>query len=300
MAVACGRCGTANPDGNRFCQACGAELVAAAPVAAVPVGSIAASPFTQPPPAYTPPPVAPPAAPPAAPPQYYQSPYYAPPPGGMQPPVHRTPWVMILAIVVVLVLVMAGVGTALAIGLSHSNNQSANLTELSSPSPAVTPSGLPKASPSPPPPVVSETVSVPIPNGWSVLQSDNEEITLASPNDDGTITIASGQQDPPSTAQENKVSVDAYFLQQYPDAKACAGSKTTNGSLNGVAGISWELCFTITGGGQTAPAAVLLFVGANQSGNVYYAMYMLSLASNIQKFAAEAAPVVKGIVWNLK
>lgn len=299
--MVCARCAAANPDGSRFCQNCGAELAAPAPVPAMPVGSIAASPFTQPPPAYAPPPAAPVlTGPPPAPPQYYQSPYYAPGAGAMQPAVHRTPWVMILAVIVVLVLVMAGVGTVLAVGLSHANNQTANLSELSSPSPAVTPSAVPTTSASPPPPVVSETVSVPVPNGWSVVASDNEEITLAGPNSDGTITIASGQQDPPSTAQQNKDSVDAYFRQQYPDTKNCTGSKTTTGSLNGVSGISWELCFTISGGGQSAPAAALLFIGANPSGNVYYAMYMLALASNIQNFAKEAAPIIKGIVWNLK
>ena len=304
MAMVCARCGTANPDGNRFCQSCGAELAAAPPVAAVPVGSVAASPFTQPPPAYTPPPAAPPAVPPLAPPPYYQSPYYAPGAGAMQPAVHRTPWVMIVAVVVALVLVMAGVGAVLAVGLSHSSGQATTLSELSSPSPAVTPSAhptsVPSALPTPSGPDRESNagVTVTVPDGWAVAASDNESITLTGPNSDGSITIASGSSTPPQTAQQNVATVDAFFKQQYPDTKAC--NKTTTGSLNGVAGISWELCFTITGGGQSASAAALLFVGANSDGSIYYAMYMLSLASNIQNFAKEAAPVIKGITWNLK
>ena len=300
----CARCGTANPDGNRFCQSCGNELAAPPPAPVMPVGPSAASPFTQPPPAYAPPPQAPPpASPPPPPPQSYQSPYYAPGAGAMQPAVHRTPWVMIIAVVVVLVLVMAGVGTVLAVGLGHSSSQ-ANLSELSSPSPAVSPSGhptsVPSALPTPSGPQTESNtgVTVPVPDGWSVEASDNEEITMIGPNSDGSITIASGSSSPPQTAQQNVSTIDAFFKQQYPDTKTCG--KTTTGSLNGAPGISWELCFTITSGGQSASAAALLFVGANADGSVYYAMYMLALASNIQNFAKEAAPVIKGIVWKLK
>lgn len=223
----------------------------------------------------------------------------------MQPAVHRTPWVMILAVVVVLVLVMAGVGTVLAVGLSHSNNnQGTTLSELSSPSPAATssahPTSVPSALPTPSGPEKESNagVTITVPDGWSVAASDSESITLTGPNSDGSITIASGSSTPPQTTQQNVSTVDAFFKQQYPDTRACG--KTTTGTLNGVTGASWELCFTITGGGQSAPAAALLFVGANSDGSVYYAMYMLALASNIQNFAKEAAPVVKGIVWNLK
>lgn len=303
--MVCPRCGTSNPDGNSFCLACGNPLAAPVPAPAVPVSAVAASPFSSPPAAYTPPPAtAAPSAigPPPAPPQYYQTPYYAPGAGAMQPPVHRTPWLLIIAVVVVLVLLMGGFGTLLAVSLQRANNssQAGNLSELSSPSPAVSPSPLPKGSPSAPPPVAADSVTVPVPDGWSVVQSDAEEITLMSPKNDGTITIASSEQTPPATAQQNKESIDAFFLQQYPDTKPCAGSKAVNGSLNGVSGISWSLCFTLTSGAQSVPAAASLFVGANQDGSVYYAMYMLTVATNMPNFQKEAAPVIKGIVWNLK
>ena len=48
------------------------------------------------------------------------------------------------------------------------------------------------------------------------------------------------------------------------------------------------------------PAAALLFVGANPSGSVYYAMYMLTVASNMPAFSKECAPILKGIQWKLK
>src|SRR5437879_1758311 len=120
MAVTCARCGTQNPDGNQFCQACGTPLA----VAAAPPSAPSALP-------------GPPAAPPPPPPGY-QSPYYAAGAVGPQPPVHRTPWTLIIAGIVVLVLLMAGCGTALAIlGNRSTSNQGAGV--LPSPSPAVTP-----------------------------------------------------------------------------------------------------------------------------------------------------------------
>jgi len=141
---------------------------------------------------------------------------------------------------------------------------------------------------------------VPLPDGWEVAAQDSESITLVSPSGTGSITIASGSSTPPQSAQQNKATIDAFFKQQFPDTKNCPTSKTTNGSLNGVAGISWELCFTLTSGAQSAPAAALLFVGANPSGSVYYAMYMLSVASNMPAFSNECAPILKGIQWKLK
>src|SRR5216683_2823503 len=121
MALTCARCGTQNPDGNSFCQSCGTPLAAVAP--RPPVG---------------PPPVGPP--PPA-----YQSPYYALAAGVFQPPVHRTPWVLIISAVLGLIVIMAGCGTAFAF-LNARNNQ-ASSDVLPSPSPAGTPSPVQTTSP---------------------------------------------------------------------------------------------------------------------------------------------------------
>lgn len=303
MALVCPRCATQNPDGNSFCMACGSPLNAPPPAPAMPVGAAPASPFTEPPAFTTPPPVV--YAPPAAPPPAYQSPYYPPATGAIQPPVHRAPWLVIIAVVVVLVLVMAGVGTVVAVGFAHSSNQAASdIKQLSSPSPAGSPSPVPSSSPSPitstPTSASNAGVVVPLPDGWVVEAQDSESLTLVSPSGTGSITIASGSSSPPQNAQQNKDTVDAFFKQQFPDTKNCTGSKTTTGSLNGVAGISWELCFTLTSGAQSVPAAALLFVGANPSGTVYYAMYMLSVASNMPAFSNECAPILKGIQWKLK
>src|SRR5712692_7997968 len=140
MALTCARCGTQNPDGNSFCQACGSPLAA---VVARPVG----------PPPVGPPPVGPPPGarspimgpPPDLPPPIYQSPYYAPGAGGYQAPVHRTPWVLIVSAVVVLIVVMAGCGTAYA--FLNARNQTSAGGVLPSPSPAGTPSPIQTASP---------------------------------------------------------------------------------------------------------------------------------------------------------
>ncbi len=267
----------------------------------MPVGAAPASPFTEPPAFTTPPPTV--YGPPPAPPPAYQSPFYPPASGAIQPPVHRTPWVAIIAVIVVLVLVMAGVGTVLAVGFGHASNQAASdVKELSSPSPA----GSPSPVPSPQPTISSPTsasnagVAVPLPDGWVVAAQDSESVTLVSPSGTGSITIASGSSTPPQNAQQNKDTIDAFFKQQFPDTKSCPGSKSTTGSLNGVPGISWELCFTLTSGAQSVPAAALLFVGANPSGSVYYAMYMLTAASNMPAFSKECGPILKGIQWKLK
>src|SRR5216683_3113093 len=120
MALTCARCGTQNPDGNSFCQACGTPLAAVAPR----------------------PPMGPP---PDLPPPTYQSPYYAPVPGVYQPPIHRTPWVLIISAVLGLLVIMAGGGAALAFVNARNNQTSADV--LPSPSPAGTPSPIPTASP---------------------------------------------------------------------------------------------------------------------------------------------------------
>src|SRR6267378_1042356 len=99
MPVTCARCGTQNPDANQFCQACGAPLSVAAAQPAAEAGS----------------PPTPGSRPPAPPPGAYQSPYYAPSAVGPQPPVHRTPWAIIISAIVVLVVLMAGCGTAIAV-----------------------------------------------------------------------------------------------------------------------------------------------------------------------------------------
>src|SRR5207237_10321001 len=97
MPLTCARCGTQNPDGNLYCQACGTPLTApAAPVAtAAPPGL----------PAGPPPGIAPPVAGSTG----YQSPFYTP--VGPTPPAHRTPWLLIIPGIVALNLPMAGSGT---------------------------------------------------------------------------------------------------------------------------------------------------------------------------------------------
>src|SRR5260370_29902837 len=102
MALTCARCGTQNPDGNSFCQACGTPL--AVVVGPPPVG----------PPPVGPPPVGPPPGapspimgpPPGLPPPAYQSPDYAPVAGGFHATVHRTPWELIVTAVLGLLVVL--------------------------------------------------------------------------------------------------------------------------------------------------------------------------------------------------
>src|SRR5438270_10464251 len=139
MALTCARCGAQNPDGNLYCQACGTPLTAAGGVAT-------AAPSGPPPGAYAGPPVGIP--PPVAAPGGYQSPYYTP--QGVAAPVHRTPWMLIIAAVLALTVLMAGLGTALAvIGNRNSPGGSGIGSPLTSPAPGVTPTpvGSPTSKP---------------------------------------------------------------------------------------------------------------------------------------------------------
>jgi hypothetical protein len=289
MAVTCARCGTQNPDGNQFCQACGTPLAMAAP------------------PAVMSPPVAPvPGAPlpgtlPGPPPGAYQSPYYAPSAVGPQPPVHRTPWILIISAIVVLVVLMAGCGTAIALFGNRASGQGNSL--LPSPSPAGTPSPSPKTSPSPVTAgagtISNKGVTFTLPPGWTVENKDDESIVITDPNGDGSVTIASGVSSPAQTAQQNKETVDKYFQGKYPDTKNCPGSKTTTGTLNGPTGIFWELCFTLSSGGQSIQAEAPLYAGANSDGSVYYLVLLATSQSHAKAFITEAAPILQSIRWRL-
>jgi hypothetical protein len=141
---------------------------------------------------------------------------------------------------------------------------------------------------------------VPIPSGWSVAATDSESVTLADPNGNAFVTVASGRSAPVQTSQQNKDQVDQGLKGKYPDTKPCPNTSTTSGTLNGVKGLFWTLCFTLTSGSRSAPAAAALFVGANGDGSVYYAVMELATQDNLQHLLAEAKPILQGIQWKLK
>ena len=292
MAQQCARCGAQNPDGNLYCQACGTPLTAQAaapPVAAAPP----ATGFAPPPPGM---------APPTFGQAGYQSPYYQP--TGVAVPVHRTPWMLIIAGVVALVVLLAGFGTAFAVLANHGGNNSAGagVGDVPSPTPAITPS--PVASPTTTPSTTGTTESnngltVPVPAGWSVAAKDNESIVLSDPNGQGSVSLGSGPSVPTQSAQDNKTTVDNYFKSKYPDTRDCPNTSAKTTTFNGAAGISWTLCFTLTSGANNVPAAASLFAGANKSGSVYYAVMVLTRQDNLQSYLATTKPVLQGVVWKL-
>src|SRR5438552_7078372 len=287
MALTCARCGVQNPDGNLYCQACGAPLTA-------PAAPAANAPLPGPPPGMAPPVLAGPAG--------YGSPYYTP--TGPTVPVHRTPWMVIIAGVVALVVLMAGCGTALAVlGSRGTAGTTGGLgtADVPSPTPAVTPS--PVASP-PTKQLGSTTesndgLSVPVPSGWSVSSKDSESIILSDPNGEGEVTLASGGSSPPQTAQDNKSSIDTALKNKYPDTRSCPNTTTTTGTFSGAKGISWTLCFTLTNGVHSVPAAASIFAGANSNGSVYYVVIVLTRQDNLQSYLTMAKPLLSGVHWKL-
>lgn len=287
MAVTCARCGTQNPDGNRFCTSCGTPLV---PTSGPPAATTA---------------VAPPPPPPT-----YQSPYYAPPPGTGAPIVHRTPWMMIISIVVGAVLIVGAIGTVLALTLGHHSTTASDFSApsspspLASPSPGQTPTPLPSSRPTPSTGggqrVSNDSETVAVPDGWQVLNKDANSISLQTPDGDGALTIASGQQSPPATAQQLKDEIDKQLTGRYPDTTACPGTKTSSGPLAGVNGIFWTECYTLTSGGQSVAVGEPLWVGTNAGGNVAYVVVLETSQDNLATFIKECAPVLQsGITWKL-
>ena len=335
MALTCVRCGAQNPDGNQFCQACGTPLTAAA--AGVPQGppqgpppgapswiagppqpvtppqppaQLAAGPPPAPGWAVAAPPPPPAGASPAAPavayasppplPAAYASPYYAPVAGSLQAPVHRTPWVLIIAAVVGLIVLMAGCGTAIALFNKAGNVGSGINADVPSPTPAGSPSPIATPTSLSGPIASNDGVTISVPTGWVVDSKDSVQITLTDPSTTGVLSVASAQSNPTSTAEQQKNSIDQEFITKYPDTKACPNTKTTSGSLNGVKGIFWTLCFTLVSGSQSFPAAISAFVGVNSDGSAFYGLLLLSRQDNLQNFVTESAPVVKSIQWKLK
>ena len=287
MAVSCARCGTLNPDGNSFCQACGSPLAVSQ---AAPVGS---------PPGAPPPIVGPP---PDLPPPSYESPYYTPAPGVAQAPVHRTSWVVVISAVVGLVLVMGACGTAFAIFNAKNSTQTSSTglgSGLPSPTPAGTPTPIASAPVGGAGKASNSSLSVTVPQGWLVGSKDSETITLVDANGE-SVTIGAGASVPPQTAQQNKDTLDSYFKQKYPDTKTCPSTKASNGAVGGEPGVFWTLCFTLASGGQSLQVGAPLFAGANSDGSVYYAIVLLCPLSSMNTFIADSRPVLASIQWVLK
>ena len=250
----------------------------------------------------------------------YASPTYVPSVPVPTAPVHRTQWSLIVSAIGVIVIVAAAGGTAIALIGSHfagSGSMPGIAGAVSSPTPSPSPAGSPGPSDSPgtlvfPTPTISTPPfepgplqtnsgeSVPVPAGWTVSSQDSTTITLNDPSGYGSMTIGSGPSNPTQTAQEYRDSLNAYYQGRYPDTTPCPNSTATSGTLNGAAGIFWVLCFTMTAGGQSFPAASAMFAGANASGSVYYVVAVLASQADLQSLVNEAKPVIQGIQWKLK
>jgi len=301
MALTCARCGAQNPDPNQFCSACGTPLTAAAAAPQTAPPSAPPSWLATPPQAAAPAAAAAPvayASPPPAP-VAYASPYYAPAGAMPQAPVHRTPWVLIIAAVVALIVIMAGCGTAIALLGGKASLSGGISPDVPSPSPAGSPSPVASPTALQGPTASNPVVTVPVPTGWAVSAKDNESITLSDPNGLGFISVASGAQNPHLTAQQQKAGADAAIKAKYPDSVECGGVRPTTGSLGGKQGIFWNLCFTLVSGGRSLPAEASLFVATNADGSTWYAVIMITAQTYMQNLTTEAAPILKGIQWKL-
>ncbi|MBJ7607981.1 MAG: zinc ribbon domain-containing protein [Candidatus Dormibacteraeota bacterium] len=238
MPLGCTRCGTVNPDGNAFCQNCGASLAAAAP----PGPAQQSPPATpqQPAPAWAPGPAA--AAPAAVvvPPTYYanpaQSQYYAPPlaaPGGTGQ-VHRLSRNALFAIIGSAVLVIAGVGAIVALAGKGPKPTPYSPPPVVSAAPVtsgpVTPSPTSSGAPRPTPPPGGQTgqvinvgfASFPAISGFT-QQTAQGNVTELDPNDkSGQLFVAMLPAGAITTNQQVSDSLLAGDAKSSPDAVRCS------------------------------------------------------------------------------
>lgn len=230
----------------------------------------------------------------------YVNPYPVPPPTIA---VHRTPWMLIIAAVVALVVLMAGCGTALAVFGSRAGGgvNGPGVADLPSPTPATSPSPVasPTSTPSGPHVESNDGLSVMLPAGWTVADKDSETLVLYDPGPEGQVTVASGSMRPVQTAQENMNEITNELKAKYPDTRTCPNTRASSSTLNGAKGFSWTLCFTVTSGASSLPAAASIFAGANSSGSIYYIAFAITRQDNLSSYVAVARPVLTSIQWKL-
>ena len=209
-----------------------------------------------------------------------------------QAPVHRTPWVLIISAILLLIVLVAGAGTAIALFNGTSSSTAAPPPDLFSPVPSSPVIAGPTAS--------NPVVTIPVPAGFTVSAKDNESISLTDPNGWGFVSVASGVQNPKMTLQQQKATVDAAIKAKSPDAVECRAVRPTPGSIGGVKGIFWHLCFTIVSSGKSLAAEASLFVATNADGSVWYGVILLAPQSYMQNLTTVSEPILAGIQWKLK
>jgi hypothetical protein len=217
----------------------------------------------------------------------YASPYYSPEGAMPQAPVHRTPWVLIISAIVVLIVLLAGCGTAFALF----SGKSFGSADVAKPEPSPSPWTGPTAS--------NPVVTVPLLPGWTVSSKDNESISMTDPNGWGYVSVGSGVQSPKLTLQQQKTAIETSIKNKSPDAVECRAVRPTPGSVGGVKGIFWNMCFTVVSAGKSLAAEAYLFVATNADGSVWYGVILLTPQSYMVNLSKEAEPILAGIQWKL-
>ena len=312
MAISCAGCGTANPDGNAFCQNCGAALAAApaapqaptpAPVApgaplppAVPQAS--AHPLPTPvAPAYTPVPSQPPvaAAPPAA---------TTAGPGA----VHRLSRNALFAIIGAAVLVIAGVGAVIALASKPTPHVPVTphlpAPAVSGPATTAPPTSRPSAAPSSAPTTAPRPsnggtsagfATIPPLPGFTQSDTSSTSVELDANDHSGSVFVELLPSD--ATSNQDLANLLLSSAQQSsPDATQCKDAST--GDLSGAGGqpihaITFFLCKTVTPQNGSAFAAKVFYAAGlarDGSGNEVAAILKLFAPADSYDALAQQVP----------
>ncbi|HXN01345.1 MAG TPA: zinc ribbon domain-containing protein [Candidatus Dormibacteraeota bacterium] len=301
MAVFCPNCGTQNPETNRFCQSCGAQLPARAQA---PVTTAAPQPAAPPAPAPAPSPATPPWAP--------SSPYYTP----TQPQtLRRLPVGLIAGAVVALVILMSGVAVvAAAIAKGSGNNPQpsphANLGPGNGPSPIPPASASPASQPTPshaasPPPstpsggsVCNSSLCLTPAQGWTVKSKDDTSVLLNYGNPAGVAHFQAVKLSGSANATDVLQAIFDNLRKQAPDATICQQAQDL--TAGGVKGLYIVACFTSTPqGGQATKITDLIWGGVNSDGTIAYEFDALSADSDFNNFLNVVNPLQHTVQWKI-
>jgi len=303
MALTCSRCGTQNPDSNRFCQNCGAQLAASSPA---PAPTPVAPPAPAPTPSATPPSWAP------------SSTYYTP----SQPvTLRRLPVGLIAGAVVALLILMSGVAVvaaAIAKGTVVPGDQTgrtftpapssvppspitggnASPSPVAPPSPVSSPSPTPTSAPTGQGSVCNSTLCLTPAQGWTVKSKDDTSVLLAYDNPVGFAHFQALKPGSPVKAIDELQRLFDGIKKQSPDATICQQAQDL--TVGGNKGPYIIACFTFTPqGGQAIKIVELLWIAVSADGTVEYEWDAFSTDSNFDNFLKAVNPLQHTVQWKI-
>jgi hypothetical protein len=217
---------------------------------------------------------------------------------------------LVVGIIAGLVLVMGACGVGIAIVVPKNNGGTVGEPKLGTPAPPATATspapgqGAPSPKPSPAQTsaagqtVSIASLSVTVPNGFEIVDKNDDQVTVETPKVDGLIQVQSARLPSPATDQQLQQAALGYLKQKYPDASVCGSDN--NVEINGPKGSIVKICFTLTQQNSPAVAAAAVYwIATNSAHNVYYEVDGFTAADSFDEFMDVTTPFVDSVKWKL-